>query len=79
MVECLITPLSWQTEMIRWGTAESATVRQEEFRGLHRIPISLEWDQMLETFKAIDLLTTPTSEVGHILPTSPLVSLTEPV
>lgn len=36
----------WQSEVARWGRAESVELKREETRGLRKKPISLEWNML---------------------------------
>lgn len=59
------TTRSWHSELVRWGSAESAAIRREEARGIRKLPIAMEWDIMLEAIKNLDLglnVINPTSQ-----------------
>ncbi|KAJ1114709.1 hypothetical protein NDU88_002940 [Pleurodeles waltl] len=45
------TVAQWSTEVLEWGKAESEAIRREERREFRKIPMALDWDEILEEFK----------------------------
>lgn len=47
--------LDWHTETLKWGKAEGSELKREEYRGLRKIPISLEWNTIMTAFGNVDI------------------------
>ncbi|KAJ1186474.1 hypothetical protein NDU88_003255 [Pleurodeles waltl] len=47
------TTTQWKAEVMEWGKAEGAALRQEDNSGMRESPVAPDWDTLMEKFETL--------------------------
>lgn len=47
--------MDWHAEMLKWGRAEGMELKREEYRGLRKVPLSMEWNTIVIDYSNVDI------------------------